>query len=451
MPGTIDEIRELYLRFFEERGHLRLPSSSLVPTGDPTLLLTTAGMVQIKPYFTGEAVPPHPRLTSCQKCFRTTDIDSVGDDKHLTFFEMLGNFSVGDYFKKEAIEWAWEFVTQKLSLPKERLWITVYLDDDEAFGYWRALDVPESRILRYGEKDNFWGPVGDSGPCGPSSEIHYDWGEQYGCGPDCEPAHPCGRFLEIWNLVFTQFDQGEDKKRALLPRPNIDTGMGLERAVSVVTGKHSFYDTEIFQPSLHLATDLTNRTYGPDARTDRALRTIVEHSRGIAFLLADGVVPTNEGRGYVLRRVLRRAVRFGWLLGLKEPFLGKMVEAVIGQMGRAYPELVRQRDFILRMAEHEEARFLRTLDTGMKLLDKAIRLRVLNASPLIAGTDAFKLHDTFGFPVELTQEIAQDHGLSVDMAGFRAEMELQRERARAARMRAAALEHRGVISTDASE
>ncbi len=558
MPSTTDDIRELYLRFFEERGHLRLPSSSLVPAGDPTLLLTTAGMVQIKPYFTGEAVPPNPRLCSCQKCFRTTDIDTVGDDKHLTFFEMLGNFSVGDYFKKEAIEWAWEFVTQKLSLPKDRLWITVFLDDDEAFGYWRALGVTESRILRYGEKDNFWGPAGDSGPCGPSSEIHYDWGEQYGCGPDCEPAHPCGRFLEIWNLVFTQFDQappGAGGVRTLLPKPNIDTGMGLERAVSVVTGKHSFYDTEIFQPLLALASELTGARYGTDAKTDRALRTIVEHSRGIAFLLADGVVPTNEGRGYVLRRVLRRAVRFGWLLGLKEPFLGKTVEAVIGQMAHAYPELVRQREFILRMVQHEETGFQRTIGVGTGVLDltilqlrrqlsdyfpkfqeafqralserdiidltsgitaatqhflrdcrawepvlvvsgrdaveeclapvkkallelgniiaehgkgptqrlevlkgrlrqqfEAIEFTVKSVSTQISGYEAFVLYDTYGFPAELTEEIAKEHGLSVDMAGFKAEMERQRERARAAHKftnaeKSASLEDLGIGST----
>ncbi|MBI2916586.1 MAG: alanine--tRNA ligase [Chloroflexi bacterium] len=535
MPGTTDEIRELYLRFFEERGHLRLPSSSLVPAGDPTLLLTTAGMVQIKPYFTGEAVPPNPRLTSCQKCFRTTDIDSVGDDKHLTFFEMLGNFSVGDYFKKEAIAWAWEFITQKLSLPKERLWITVYLDDDEAHDFWRALGVPESRILRYGETDNFWGPAGDSGPCGPSSEIHYDWGEEYGCGPDCEPAHPCGRFLEIWNLVFTQFDQDRDRVRTPLPKPNIDTGMGLERAVSVVTGKQSFYSTEIFQPLLALASELTGARYGGDAKTDRALRTIVEHSRGIAFLLTDGVVPTNDGRGYVLRRLLRRAVRFGWLLDLKEPFLGKMAEAVIRQMGHTYPELARQREFILRMVEHEETGFQRTLEKGLGILEgyleylagipqdmldkveqdinslvswgatslqfsigdlqrwveeasltrrtgnladrleggahayevfnratyKLCEVAGLQATPVtpgqaapgyhpdvdaarreleivrrlsreIPGEKVFYLFDTYGFPAELTEEIALEHGLTVDMEGFRAEMERQRERARAA-------------------
>ncbi|MBI2866207.1 MAG: hypothetical protein HYX99_02455, partial [Chloroflexi bacterium] len=389
LSSTSDEIRELFLRFFEERGHLRLPSSSLVPAGDPTLLLTTAGMVQIKPYFTGEAVPPSPRLASCQKCFRTTDIDSVGDDKHLTFFEMLGNFSVGDYFKKEAIQWAWEFVTRALSLPKEKLWITVFLDDDEAFAHWKALGVPESRILRYGEKDNFWGPAGDSGPCGPSSEIHYDWGEEYGCGPDCEPAHPCGRFLEIWNLVFTQFDQDMDGKRIPMPQPNIDTGMGLERAVSVVAGQHpsagsafvpssgrggrvSFYDTEIFQPLLRLVSKLSGVPNGRDAKSDRALRIVAEHSRGIAFLLADGVVPSNEGRGYVLRRVLRRAVRYGRLLGLKEPFLAKVAEAVIGQMGHAYPELVRQQEFVLRLVEHEEASFHNTVAVGSGVLEGTI-------------------------------------------------------------------------------
>ncbi|MBM2832137.1 MAG: alanyl-tRNA synthetase, partial [Dehalococcoidia bacterium] len=297
------QLRALFLRFFEEKGHSVLPSSSLIPHGDPTLLLTTAGMVQIKPYFLGLATPPNPRLASCQKCFRTTDIDRVGDSSHLTFFEMLGNFSVGDYFKKEAIAWAWELVTGRLGIPAGRLWVSIFLDDDEAFGYWRQLEVPAERIVRLGEKDNFWGPAGDSGPCGPCSEIHYDFGPEHGCGkPDCRPGCSCGRFVEIWNLVFTQYDQDREGKRTLLPKPNIDTGMGLERLAVVMQGGRSVYDTDLFRPLLEQVSRMTGKQYGGDEKTDTAIRVVAEHSRGITFLIADGVIPGNEGRGYVLRR-----------------------------------------------------------------------------------------------------------------------------------------------------
>ena len=292
-------------------------------------------MVQIKPYFLGLAVPPSPRLASCQKCFRTTDIDSVGDAKHLTFFEMLGNFSVGDYFKKEAIAWAWEFVTERLKLKPERLWVTIYLDDDEAFNYWREIGFPESRIVRLGEEDNFWGPAGDSGPCGPCSEIHYDFGKEAGCGkPDCGPGCDCGRFSEIWNLVFTQYNQDRDGKRTPLPKPNIDTGMGLERVVAVMQGVSSVYDTDLFIPLRDKICDLTGVKYGKSKIADQAVRIVAEHSRGITFLIADGVLPSNEGRGYVLRRVLRRACFFGRKLGAEEPFLSEIAEAVIAKMGQ---------------------------------------------------------------------------------------------------------------------
>jgi len=295
---TSDEIRTAFLSFFEEKGHKVIPSSSLIPHGDPTLLLTSAGMVQFKPYFLGEAVPPSPRLASCQKCFRTTDIESVGDPSHLTFFEMLGNFSVGDYFKPEAIGWAWEFVTQRLAIPPERLWITIFLDDDESFHIWRETGVPESRILRFGEADNFWGPAGDSGPCGPCSEIHYDFGEEFGCGKaSCAPGCDCGRFSEIWNLVFTQYNQDREGNRTLLPKPNIDTGMGLERTAAVMQGKTSVYETDLFAPLLECISGLTGQKYGTDSDTDNAMRIVAEHSRGIAFLIADGVMPSNEG-GY---------------------------------------------------------------------------------------------------------------------------------------------------------
>ncbi|TES84839.1 MAG: alanine--tRNA ligase, partial [Dehalococcoidia bacterium] len=343
---TSDQVRQAFLDFFEEKEHKIIPSSSLIPRGDPTLLLTTAGMVPFKPYFLGEAKPPHPRLASCQKCFRTTDIEAVGDSTHLTFFEMLGNFSVGDYFKKEAIGWAWEFVTQRLKLPAERLWVTIYLDDDESFGYWREVGVPEDRILRFGEEDNYWGPAGDSGPCGPCSEIHYDFGEEVGCGkPSCRPNCDCGRFSEIWNLVFTQYNQDKKGKRAPLPEPNIDTGMGLERTAAAVNNKPSVYQTDLCVPLMEKISELAKVKYGSNDASDNAIRVVAEHSRGIAFLIADGVMPSNEGRGYVLRRLLRRTSLFGRRLGLDKPFIDKMTEATIKLMEHIYPELKQQREF----------------------------------------------------------------------------------------------------------
>jgi len=427
-----DEIRTAFLKFFEDKGHKVIPSSSLIPQGDPTLLLTTAGMVQVKPYFLGEAVPPSRRLASCQKCFRTTDIESVGDATHLTFFEMLGNFSVGDYFKKEAIAWAWEFVTGWLKLPPEKLWITIYLDDDESFGYWREIGVPEERILRFGEDDNFWGPAGSSGPCGPCSEIHYDFGEEVGCGkPDCKPNCECGRFSEIWNLVFTQYNQDESGKRTPLPRPNIDTGMGLERTVAAVNNKVSVYETDLFTPLLDSISGLTGKKYGTDADTDNAMRVVVEHGRGLPFLIADGVIPDNEGRGYVLRRLLRRAALFGRRLGLDKPFLSELAMVSIRQMSDIYPELKLRQDFIIKVIELEEARFDETLSTGLEIIENMI-LKAGKKTRQISGKEAFRLYDTYGFPVELTREIVAKEGFSVDMAGFEKEMEKQRERARSA-------------------
>ncbi|MFC2066907.1 alanine--tRNA ligase [Chloroflexota bacterium] len=426
-----DEIRQAFLSFFEEKGHKIIPSSSLIPQGDPTLLLTTAGMVQIKPYFMGEAVPPGLRLASCQKCFRTTDIESVGDTSHLTFFEMLGNFSVGDYFKKEAIEWGWEFVSQRLRLSPERLWISIFLDDDESFRYWREIGVPEERILRFGEEDNFWGPAGNSGPCGPCSEIHYDFGEGVGCGkPSCAPNCGCARFLEIWNLVFTQYNQDEAGHRTPLPKPNIDTGMGLERTAAAVTGKTSVYETDLFVPLLDCVSGLAGKKYGADDESDNAMRVVAEHGRGIAFLIADGVIPSNEGRGYVLRRLLRRAALFGSQLGLLGPFLAEIAKTTIQQMGHIYPGLVRRRDFILKVIEVEEAKFQRALTSGLILLEGIAEQATSSGENKISGKEAFKLYDTFGFPVELTREIAEKQGFSVDMVGFEKEMEKQRERAR---------------------
>ncbi len=459
VPLSSNEIRAMFLRFFEEKGHKVIPSSSLIPENDPTLLLTTAGMVQIKPYFMGLAVPPSPRLTSCQKCFRTTDIDSVGDTQHLTFFEMLGNFSVGDYFKKEAIEWAWEFTTQRLKLPPERLWATIFLDDEEAFQLWQGVGVPLARIKRYGEKDNFWGPAGDSGPCGPCSELHYDFGEEFGCGrPECGPNCECGRFVEIWNLVFTQYNQDKDGHRTPLPRPNIDTGMGLERTVAVVQGKTSVYECDLFTPITARVATLVDKACVPgrgvkksgsqeprvtrggeglrtqdlglrtDEASERAIRVIAEHSRAITFLIADGVIPGNEGRGYVLRRMLRRAALFGRRLGMEIPFLPQIAHTVIEHMGDIYPELRRKQD-ILQMIEAEEERFEQTLDTGINLLDRLIEK--VGDGKRLSGKEAFMLYDTYGFPLELTSEIASEHNISVDCEEFEVEMEHQRERARA--------------------
>jgi len=426
-----DEIRAAFLSFFEEKGHKIIPGSSLIPRGDPTLLLTSAGMVQFKSYFLGEAVPPGPRLTSCQKCFRTTDIELVGDHSHLTFFEMLGNFSVGEYFKPEAISWAWEFVTQRLALPPERLWATIFLDDDESFHIWREIGVPETKILRFGEKDNYWGPAGDSGPCGPCSEIHYDFGEEFGCGKaSCAPGCDCGRFCEIWNLVFMQYNQDRDGRRTLLPKPNIDTGMGVERTAAVMQSQTSIYETDLFTPLIQRISELAGRKYGSGDDTDSAMRVVAEHSRGVAFLIADGVIPSNEGVGYVLRRVLRRAALFGRRLGLDKPFLAETAKATIEQMGHIYPELVQRQDFILKVIGMEEARFGETLSTGLELLDGIMQEAANKKRNKISGKQAFKLYDTYGFPVELTNEVATSRGFSVDLEGFEKEMEKQRERAR---------------------
>jgi len=433
-PGqvTSDELRSIFLKYFEGKGHKVIPSSSLIPHGDPTLLLTTAGMVQFKPYFLGESVPPNPRLASCQKCFRTTDIESAGDPTHLTFFEMLGNFSVGDYFKKEAIAWAWEFVTESLKLPTERLWITIFLDDDESFNHWRNLGILEKKIVRLGEKDNFWGPAGDSGPCGPCSEIHYDLGESVGCkSPACKPGCDCGRFTEIWNLVFTQYNQDKEGKRKPLPRPNIDTGMGLERVAAVVSGRASVYETDLFYQLLEKVSRLSGKKYGTDGEMDNAMRVVAEHSRGIAFLIGDGVMPSNEGRGYVLRRLLRRATLFGKRLGLDKPFLTETAEVTIRQMGHVYPELVQRHSFILKVIELEETRFNETLITGLELIENLLAKLKSSHSKVLSGQDTFRLYDTYGFPAELTKEIATGRGFNVDLDGFNREMEKQRERARA--------------------
>lgn len=440
-PHTIDEVRKAYLDFFTSKKHLVVPSSPLIPAGDPTLLLTSAGMVQFKDYFEGKRTPPSPRLASVQKCFRTTDIDEVGDTKHLTLFEMLGNFSIGDYFKKESIAWAWEFCTQVLHLPKERLWITVYKDDDEAEALWQAIGVPKERILRYGDKQNFWGPAGEEGPCGPCSELHYDYGEEF--GKDATPAEGGERFIEIWNLVFTQFYHHRDGRRTPLPKPNIDTGMGLERTTMVLqdlhaqqrkTGKRiiSAYQTDAFDYLIAKASELTGTQYGKDAAVDYAMRVLAEHSRSVTFLIGDGVVPSNEGRGYVLRRILRRAVRYARKAGVTGPFLTKMAEAVIGRMAHQYPELKEQRDFIMSIIEGEEEQFGKTLDEGLVLLGGIVERQKKAGAKVITGADVFKLYDTFGFPPDITQDVAREQGFTADLAGFEKEMEAQRQRGRAA-------------------
>ena len=520
---TGDEIREAFLSFFESKGHLRIPSSSLIPAGDPTLLLTSAGMVQFKPYFTGEMSPPGRRLTSSQKCFRTTDVGNVGDSTHLTFFEMLGNFSVGDYFKNEAIQYAWEFVTERLGLEPERLWASIYLDDDEAFDLWiKNTGIPPERIRRFGEEDNFWGPAGNEGPCGPCSEINYDFGEQYGCrlpdcGPNCEniapgTGLPCDRFVELWNLVFMQYYQDADGARTPLPAPNIDTGMGLERAAVILQGKRNVYETDLLDVLVKSAADLSDRVYGEDSDTDYALRVVAEHARSASFLIGDGVVPGNEGRAYVLRRVIRRAIRYGRKLGLEDPFLAGVAATVIDRMKDQYPDLEQRRDFILRVISLEEERFGQTFERGIAVLNGMLRYRSRHKGAIpeviefargrnpggenaagvleqygfvgydpdalseeqrgeavatdlvshlaylafcdleegddqaaeeslrllerwgdtISGEEAFFLHDTYGFPLEFTQEISAENGCEVDVAGFEREMEDQRQRARAA-------------------
>jgi len=395
-----EEIRSLFLDYFAARGHKIIPSASLIPHGDPTLLFTSAGMVQFKPYFLGEAEPPAPRLASCQKCFRTTDIESVGDGAHLTFFEMLGNFSIGDYFKKEAITWAWEFVTTVFKLPEEKLWITIFYDDDESYAIWRSLGISPERILRMGEESNFWGPAGDFGPCGPCSEIHYDLGEDKGCHrPSCAPGCECGRYVELWNLVFTEFNQDKNGHRSRLAKPNIDTGMGLERAAAILQGKTTVYETDLFVPLMEEARKLAQKD-GDEV----ALRIVAEHSRGITFLIADGILPSNEGRGYVLRRLIRRAILFGQRAGMERPILSTMSRRVTEKMGPVYPEIKERSELISKVCDIEEERFSRTLESGLEMLEETMAEAT---GKVIPGKDIFRLYDTYGFPLEMSQEIAR--------------------------------------------
>ena len=437
------EIRKKYIEFFKNKhDHLHYPSSSLIPD-NPTVLLTTAGMLQFVPFFLGYQDPPNPpRITTCQKCARAggkdSDIENVGrTPRHHTFFEMLGNFSFGDYFKKEIIPWAWDFVTNYLNLEKDRLWITVYETDDEAAQIWESIGVPKERILRKGKKDNFWGPAGASGPCGPCSEIHYDLGEEYACGPNCSIVTcECDRFVEIWNLVFTELNQDEEGNLTPLKKKNVDTGMGLERVTMVVNGLSSTFETDLLQPILQKVCELSGHKYKQEGnKIDTSIRIITDHARCVTFMIADGLTPSNDGRGYVERMILRRALRHGKMLGLELPFLYKLVDTVVDNYKEAYPELAENRDKIIDTIKTEEERFKLTLDKGEVLLSQVIEETKKSGSTVISGKNAFKLYDTFGFPFELTVEIAQDNGLSVDEEGFKHEMNEQKERAKNAHVK----------------
>ncbi len=430
-PLTSAEIREKYLSFFESKGCKRMPSSSLIPD-DPSLLLTSAGMVQFKPYFLQQKHLEEPYIgtTTVQKCVRTNDIDIIGTTgRHLSFFEMLGNFSFGDYFKQEMCAWALEFCVDWLELEQERLYCTVYLDDDETIEIWKSLGIPEERISRLGEDENFW-RAGPTGPCGPCSELYYDRGEEYGCGdPDCAPGcERCERYFEFWNLVFTQYDAQEDGSFVTLPKKNIDTGMGLERIAAILQGVESNFDTDILRSLVGVGERLCGVTYGADEKTDLSLRIMADHSRAVTFMIADGILPSNEGRGYVLRRLLRRAVLRGHLLGLEKPFLNDYVDEIVNLMGDTYPEIVENRELTRRVILSEEERFGANTRQGYTFLDDA--LAALEGTTL-PGEQAFTLHDTYGFPIELTQEMCSERGIDVDIEGFRRCMDEQKTRARA--------------------
>lgn len=433
-----NEIREKFLLYFEGKGHTRVASSSLVPYNDPTLLFANAGMNQFKDVFLGLEKRPYTRATTTQKCVRAggkhNDLDTVGRTaRHHTFFEMLGNFSFGDYFKREAITYAWEFLTKELGLPEDKLYATIYQDDDEAFALWRELTpLPEERIIRLGEKDNFWS-MGDTGPCGPCSEILIDRGEEFACGPDCRIGKcECDRFLEIWNLVFMQYNRDADGKMTPLPRPSIDTGMGLERITSVVQGVESNYDTDLIKPLLQAIEKLCGQPYYKDER-GFPFRVIADHIRSCSFLISDGVLPGNEGRGYVLRRILRRAIRFGKVLGINDPFMEQLVPVVVQIMGQAYPELAEKIDYVAKVIRLEEERFHETLNDGIRMAQEIVQNLKKRQLDTIPGTEAFKLYDTFGFPLDLTEDIAEEAGLKVDLEGFNRALEEQRQKARAAR------------------
>ncbi|HAU31099.1 MAG: Alanine--tRNA ligase [Desulfotomaculum sp. 46_296] len=431
---TGKEIRNKFLKFFEKRGHLIMPSASLIPANDPSILWTAAGMVPFKPYFTGAITPVARRITTCQKCLRTPDIESVGmTSRHHTYFEMLGNFSFGDYFKEEAIPWAWEFVTDHLKLDAARLWVTIYLDDDESYQIWREkAGIPAERIVRMDKDTNFW-EIG-IGPCGPCSEIYIDLGRDRGCDSgNCGVGCECDRFLEIWNLVFIQYFRDEAGNYTPLTLKGIDTGMGLERVASVCQNVPTNFDTDLFREIIDFVAAIVNRKYGADNKTDLALKVIADHSRAVTFAVADGAFPSNEGRGYVLRRLLRRAMRFGRLLGFERPFLSQVSEIVIEQMHDIYPELAKNRDNIVSIILQEETRFEQTLVQGLDILESLIRKARKDNSDSIDGEDAFRLYDTYGFPFELTKEVAAEAGIDIEENNFYKALEEQRQRARKSR------------------
>ena len=432
----LNELREMFLSFFESKGHLRLPSFSLVPQNDPSLLLINSGMAPLKPYFTGEQIPPRRRVCTCQKCVRTGDIENIGKTaRHGTFFEMLGNFSFGDYFKHEAIAWCWEFLTSPdwVGMDPDRLYPSVFEDDDEAFAIWRdEIGIAPERIFRFGREDNFW--EHGTGACGPCSEVYYDRGEKYGCGkPDCTVGCDCDRYIEVWNNVFSQFNSDGQGHYTELAHKNIDTGMGLERLACVCQDVPSLFDVDTVMNITHRVSDITGAHYGENARNDVSLRVITDHIRSATFLIGDGVLPSNEGRGYVLRRLLRRAARHGKLLGVNEPFLYKVCETVIHENRGAYPDLAEKKSFITRVIKTEEESFARTIDGGMRILSEHIAALRAEGKTVLSGADAFRLYDTYGFPLDLTEDILSEAGMSADTAEFDKLMDEQRERARAAR------------------
>lgn len=430
----LNEIRSKFLKFFESKDHYLKESASLVPQNDKSLLLINSGMAPLKNYFAGVEVPPSVRMTTCQKCIRTGDIENVGKTaRHGTFFEMLGNFSFGDYFKEQSISWGWEFVTQHLNIPEEKVWVTVYEEDDEAFGIWEnQIKIPKERIVRLGKDDNFW-EIG-IGPCGPCSELYFDRGEEYGCdNPDCKPGCDCDRYLEFWNHVFTQFNRDEEGNYGQLEHKNIDTGMGLERMACIMQGVDTIFDVDTIKHILNTVEKMANVEYGKGGKTDVSIRIITDHIRAVSFLVADGVLPSNEGRGYVLRRLLRRAARHGKLLGIKENFLYKLVDEVIKVSGEAYSELVEKESYIKKVIRIEEEKFNETIEQGMEILASYIADLKKNGETTLSGENAFKLYDTYGFPIDLTQEILEEEHLSIDEEAFNEEMNKQRERARSAR------------------
>lgn len=433
-PYGVNQLRKMFLEFFESKGHLAMKSFSLVPHNDKSLLLINSGMAPLKPYFTGQEIPPRRRVTTCQKCIRTGDIENVGKTaRHGTFFEMLGNFSFGDYFKNEAIEWSWEFLTEVVGLDPDRLYPSIYEEDEEAFEIWnKKMGIPAQRIFRFGKADNFW--EHGSGPCGPCSEIYYDRGEKYGCGsPDCTVGCECDRYMEIWNNVFTQFDNDGHGHYSELEQKNIDTGMGLERLASVVQDVDSIFDVDTLKALRDHICRLADTEYGKDAQADISIRVITDHTRSVTFMISDGIMPSNEGRGYVLRRLLRRACRHGRLLGIEGSFIPELAQTVIEGSKDGYPELEEKKDFILKVIAKEEDQFNKTIDQGLGILAEMTAKMEAEQTTTLSGADAFKLYDTYGFPIDLTKEILEEKGMQVDEEGFHASMEVQRKTARAAR------------------